>query len=133
MTPTMIKTKLRAGGFRVTDPRIHVFSVLEKSGCTPMTVEEIRKKSGLDKVTVYRTLESFVEAKFVDRVEFGDGVTRYEITHGHHHHIVCTECGAVADVENCLEAGIVKALEKKTGFSVSSHLLEFFGLCRKCR
>jgi len=133
MTKDTIKTKLRSIGFRVTDPRIQLLGILEKSGCKPQTADEIRVLSKLDKVTVYRTLESFVEAKLVQKVEFGDGVTRYEIKHGHHHHIVCTKCGAVTDVDNCLEDGKVKALETKTGFTISSHALEFFGLCRRCR
>jgi Fur family transcriptional regulator, ferric uptake regulator len=133
MTADVIKTTLRKKGFRVTDPRVLLLQILEKSGCKPQTADEIRKRSKLDKVTVYRTLESFVGAAIANRVEFGDGVTRYEISHGHHHHIVCTECGTVADVEDCLEKGIQKTLEKKTGFTVSSHSLEFFGLCRNCR
>jgi Fur family transcriptional regulator, ferric uptake regulator len=133
MTTDTIKISLHNKGFRVTDPRMKIFQILEVSGCKPQTADEIRKISTLDKVTVYRTLESFVTAKLVNRVEFGDGVTRYEITHGHHHHIVCTECGVITDVENCLEEKKVKELEEKTGFIVSSHSLEFFGLCKKCQ
>lgn len=133
MTMDTIKNILRKNGFRVTDPRMNILQILELSGCKPQTAENIRKTSKLDKVTVYRTLESFVEKNLVSRIEFGDGVTRYEILHGHHHHIVCTECGITADVENCMEAKKVKELESKTGFIVSSHSLEFFGLCKNCR
>ena len=133
MTRDTIKTTLRKNGFRVTDPRVSIFTILENEGCNPKTADEIRTISGLDKVTVYRTLESFAETKLITRVEFGDGVTRYEITHGHHHHIVCMKCGAVCDVENCMEEGNVKALETKTGFTITSHVLEFFGVCIKCQ
>jgi Fur family ferric uptake transcriptional regulator len=133
MTPDTIKSKLRLNGLKVTDPRMMLFRILEKSGCNPQTADEIRKISKLDKVTVYRTLESFVDAGFVQQVEFRDGVARYEIKHAHHHHVVCTKCGLVADVEDCMEEAGVKSLEKKTGFSIASHALEFFGICRKCQ
>jgi Fur family transcriptional regulator, ferric uptake regulator len=133
MTTSSIQESLRKKGFRVTASRMTILGLLESSGNKPLTAEEIRRLSGLDKVTVYRTLESFVKAMIVNRVEFGDGASRYEISHGHHHHVVCTNCGGIADVENCLEEKKVKELEKETGFIVSSHSLEFFGLCRKCR
>ena len=133
MTQDTIKTTLRKKGLKVTDSRMMLFGILEKSGCDPQTADEIHKISKLDKVTVYRTLESFVEAGLVQQVEFRDGVARYEIKHGHHHHVLCTKCGAIADVGDCLEEAGVKSFEKKTGFTIASHALEFFGICRKCR
>lgn len=52
---------------------------------------------------------------------------------GHHHHLICSECGAVVDFADCELDWLEKRLSEKTGFEIRSHLLEFLGRCRKCR
>jgi Fur family ferric uptake transcriptional regulator len=52
---------------------------------------------------------------------------------GHHHHLVCTGCGTVADFTGCDLAALEKRVAGETGFVVDGHILELVGLCRDCQ
>ena len=51
---------------------------------------------------------------------------------GHHHHLVCDNCGAIEDIP-LSEALLLNQVKKQTDFQVNSHMLEFFGLCPTCQ
>jgi Fur family ferric uptake transcriptional regulator len=130
-----IREKLAAKGYRMTKPRQEIFNVLCHA---PQSVLEImsnlqKKKLQIDKVTVYRTLTSFVKLGIVEETQFKDKISVYELAdQKHHHHVVCDTCGKIEDIEldeNLLE----EAAKKSSTFQIKSHHLEFFGLCRKCR
>lgn len=106
----------------------------------PLTPQEILsglEKKGIkaNKTTVYRQIESLLEYKILNEVNLADRSKRYELSdeHGHHHHLVCLECGNIEDVE--LPEDLKKQEQlvwKKTKFKVLQHSLEFFGICKKC-
>ncbi len=91
--------------------------------------------------SVYRTLAVLEGAGVVEPHHSTKGVTRYEIAEwlaGHHHHLICLECGVVDDFE--LPGGLEGELERLVGrvsdlsqFTASSHSLEVAGRCSKCR
>jgi len=128
---------LRDAGLKVTPKRLALLTLLTKEH-EPRSVAELSKKLGakVDTVTVYRALEALVEAGIVSRVDFHEREARYEITVGrkHHHHIVCTNCGTVEDITDCLTDKIEqKALASAKQFTtIQSHALEFFGVCKEC-
>jgi Fur family ferric uptake transcriptional regulator len=95
--------------------------------------EAIEKKGSIDKVTVYRILNSFVEAGLVRRIDFRRGHALYEITtREHHHHIICEECKKVSHIE-CNLTELQKQVKKSANFAViRDHALEFFGTCSSC-
>ena len=88
-----------------------------------------------NKTTVYRELNFLAAQNIVRPIDFGDGTKRYEIAGDHHHHhLICTQCGKVEDVElerDVEEEGV--RLGKEKGFAVTGHSLEFFGKCSNCR
>jgi len=95
-------------------------------------------------VTVYRTLDLLAEMSVLSRHEFGDGRARYEMIRGsksddHHHHLVCTSCNRVIDYRDFIdeEVQLLKkteaGLSKKFHFKITDHVIEFYGLCEKCR
>lgn len=99
-------------------------------------MEDLHRKlgnSGCDLVTIYRCLAQFEKIGVARRVEFGDGIARYEFrdSDDHHHHIICRNCHAVEDLDACLIEPLERSVKKK-GFSEISHSLEFYGLCRQC-
>lgn len=86
--------------------------------------------------TVYRTLDLFAELDILQKMDFGDGRARYEFYESevhHHHHLICTKCGAVAEFEDDLLDSLESAIEKKSGFQIVDHQLKFYGYCSKCR
>ena len=89
---------------------------------------------------MYRNLAALEQAGVVRRVLTDEEFGRYELTEeltGHHHHLVCSNCGAVEDVdfapgfEETLESQLAE-LADRTGFSTVSHRLDLIGLCRAC-
>lgn len=125
---------LKAANIRATPKRVALLHALREV-CEPLSAEILHTRlKGVDLVTVYRNLQEFVRAGIAQEVRFKDGIVRYEIAHTHHHHLVCTECGVVEEVEACdiapLEHNVLKYSRRfKT---ISEHALEFFGLCKKC-
>ena len=106
---------------------------------SPMAVDEIEtlpqvKKIHLDQATIYRIIHRLTQKGLLRTVNFHEGKFRFELaSHPHHHHVVCTNCATVEDVEDCLTAETTATIEKATGFRIVSHALEFFGLCVNCQ
>lgn len=102
----------------------------------PLTSEDIQLgKKGLDKVTIYRSLASFESVGLLRKVDFGDGLLRYELNldeEEHHHHVICRQCGKV-DVVNHCEISALSEIENQTGYRSIRHSLEFFGICPQCQ
>jgi Fur family ferric uptake transcriptional regulator len=51
----------------------------------------------------------------------------------HHHHLICSDCGAVEDFTDCDLSKLEQRLSRETSFDIEGHLLEFTGRCRDCR
>jgi Fur family ferric uptake transcriptional regulator len=130
--------KLRQRSRKITAPRQAILNVLRRHQ-HPLTNKEIHAALGeieCDLVTVYRNLNTLEEMGMVRRFDFGDGVARFELLaegdDGHHHHLVCTRCSRVVEVEGCFPVEIEASLASQHGFTHITHKLEFFGLCPKC-
>lgn len=120
---------------RITSARKEICLLLEKTHA-PISAEEILEKINVaHKTTIYREL-AFLEGEgLIQKIEFGDGVRRYERAEmEHHHHLVCIECKKVADVHLAEDLDVQeRSIARKTGFKILNHSLEFFGLCSKCK
>jgi Fe2+ or Zn2+ uptake regulation protein len=139
LTANRIAGVLRGRGYRLTPQRHAVLKALASSHecLTPDAILE-RARSfcpDIGRVTVYRTLELLGKHELVCRVHAPDGCRAYMMTRpdGHHHHLVCTVCGATVDFMECDLAGLEERLERETAFQVRGHLLEFYGICPECR
>lgn len=133
-----VRYELEAEGFRMTKLRSALLEIFAHE-VKPFSADEILTKLQknnitVHKVTLYRELEVLVAAQIINPIYFHDRISRYEFTeHGHHHHVVCTSCGKVADIEapdrfNTFEHKIAQ----QTAFTHIRHSLEFFGLCQNC-
>ncbi|HEY1697129.1 MAG TPA: transcriptional repressor [Polyangiaceae bacterium] len=86
--------------------------------------------------TVYRTLKLLTECGVANERSFGDGLTRYELaddTAHHHDHLICVECGDIAEFEEPRIEALQDKVAKKYGFELRSHKHELYGLCAKCQ
>lgn len=104
----------------------------------PVTAEDIasylqKKQCDTDKATVYRVLDTFYQKGLINKIEFGEGKSRYEIAGAEHHHLMCERCGEIEDISDCHIDTLEKEIKKKKGFTVKRHSLEFFGICRQCQ
>ncbi len=137
MDASRIASSIKAAGFRATRPRIAFLSALARA-TEPLSIADVGstlKKEKIDTVTLYRIAESFEHAGLIARIDLRQGKVLYEFIGGeHHHHIICTDCGTIEDVETCLPDKLTAAVVEKsrTFTSINSHALEFFGTCKEC-
>ncbi len=134
--------RLKQAHLSITPSRLAILELLHESHrvwSIEQLIEALKRrpkalKGSLVFTTIYRCLLKLEEAKMVRRVDFGDGVSRFEFDTGeghHHHHIVCTQCNAIEALEDCHIKEIEKNV-KKLGYQNISHRMEFFGLCKGC-
>lgn len=108
----------------------------------PLSVPELQDtltSLGLEanKTTLYRQVELFTQLGILKELHLEQEKTHYEIaTMHHHHHLICNNCQKIEHIEVPNIEDHVNQLEietkSKTGFSIVSHTLEFYGLCNKC-
>jgi Fur family transcriptional regulator, stress-responsive regulator len=129
------RAMLQAAGLKVTAERVTLLEALLASKTPASSKDLLGATSGLDRTTVYRSLETFVGAGIARKVDVGHRHAHFEATSGdEHHHLICTSCGKIADVEFCPDpADVLRVLKKAKGFaSIESHTLEFHGTCASC-
>ena len=125
--------RLEDTGYRVTAPRLKVLAEIADAG-DQFTAEAVTARlPGVGRATVFRTLKLMVEMDVLCRVLSGDGTLRYRWSYaGHHHHLVCAECGAVEDFTVCDVTDLLRELTKIKHFTVEGHWLEVYGRCQRC-
>ena len=121
-------------GFRATAPRRAVLTAIQDAS-GPFTVEELLEEvPSVGRATVFRTVKLLQELDLVCRVPLEDGGARYQLSEGgHHHHLVCRNCGAVTEFSDLEIDARIQEQAKAHGFALQGHALELYGLCRACR
>lgn len=147
MTPDLpihddVAEMLRQAHQRYTAGRRRLVDVLAGGG-GPMTIAQIIEgDDGLAQSSVYRNLVVLGDVGAVTRIATNDDYARYELTErlteNHHHHLICTSCGDIADfsltdpTERTLERALTRAA-RNAGFEVEAHRLDLLGVCTTCR
>ncbi len=86
------------------------------------------------RMTVYRTLELLSKLGLVRAMHHQTGAARYVLLDdGRHHHLICSHCDRVFDLDQCLVEEMEQELGRRYGFDVQGHILELFGLCGRCQ
>jgi Fur family ferric uptake transcriptional regulator len=133
-------TTLEREGFRSGAARTRVVAALARRDCCA-TAQEIADELRADDArvgiaSVYRALEVLDRLGLVHRLDVGDGTARYEAAHPggeHHHHVVCNQCGRVAQfADDGLEQAIA-TLSQRLDFAIDQHDVVLRGRCPKCR
>jgi Fur family transcriptional regulator, ferric uptake regulator len=106
------------------------------AGATPAQLlsKARRMHSGLGQVTVYRTLEILSGLGLVRKLHAERGCPSYAAaTRRHGHYVICRQCRKAAEFEGCAVESALGRVTAQTGYEVSGHWLELFGLCPDCR
>jgi Fur family ferric uptake transcriptional regulator len=132
-----IVRKLAEQGYRLTPQRIMVISAIEDSdghiSAEEIYAQVIAKYPQVNISTVYRTLELLKRLGLVTETDLGEGRVRYHPAgKGHHHHLVCQQCGAIIDLDESILADLKSALLREYQFSADLRHLAIFGRCVKC-
>jgi Fur family transcriptional regulator, ferric uptake regulator len=132
--------QLRAAGYRTGSARREVIGFLERQSCC-LGAQEIHdrlRESGrpVGLASVYRILDTLAEKGLLQRLEFGDGVARFEPARSgesHHHHLVCDGCGKVETFTDERLETALRDVEDKSGYAVAAHDVVLRGACSACR
>jgi Fur family ferric uptake transcriptional regulator len=148
MGPRWWDGRLRKHSCRITVPRQVILDVLSKEG-KHLSAEDIflkvhRVYPDIGLTTVYRTLNLLTQIGMVSKFDFGDGRARFELSGEqkggiHHHHLICTSCNRIIDYKDFVDEEMKlfkkteKTLSEKYNFEITNHLINFYGLCERCR
>lgn len=132
-----LTAELSRAGYRLTRPRRAVLEVLEAEGehLTPSQVMERAQTlhPAVGRATVYRTLDLLSRLGLIRPMYLGELSPSFSRSAGGHHHVVCTNCGTAVEIEECTAEQLIEAVSERLGFRITSHLLEFSGLCADCQ
>lgn len=139
-TAPILIDQLRQQGFRITRLRRALLQVLTEAS-QPLSVQAMDERLTqqgvqVNKTTIYREIDFLEDQKLVHAVQFQEDLKRYELSHDHHHHLVCVKCGKIEDIKIKDFEDFFPALKQKlkTGqkFHLAHHSLELFGFCETC-
>jgi Fur family transcriptional regulator, peroxide stress response regulator len=130
--------RLKEREYRLTPQRIAVVKVLATSDEHP-SVEQIYEQVHQDFpttsiATVYKTVALLRELGEVLELGFPDGSNRYDGSKPFPHpHVICTRCMTVLDPNLSGLQDLTREASAETGFVITTHRLDFFGLCKACQ
>ncbi len=128
---------LRGLGLRATPQRLGVLRAFRHANGRHLSADDVWQfvrahEIGLDRSTAYRIVAGLTDAGLLKEVRFHDGVARFEVQTRHHHHAVCTRCGASVDVTNDAMNSLRKELMAAYGFVLTDDPQLLAGLCADC-
>ena len=137
-----IKKQLHEASYKLTPQREATVLVLLEHEADHLSAEDVfllvkDKSPDIGLATVYRTLELLTDLKVVDKINFGDGVSRFDLrkegADHFHHHLICIECGKVEEIEEDLLPAVEEKVESDFNFRILDHRLTFHGVCSECQ
>lgn len=143
ITMSHLKEMFRERQYKLTAQRQIVLQVFLDHQDEHLSAEDVHnilrdQSSEIGLATVYRTLELLSDLGVLQKMNFGDGRSRYEInetstTRHHHHHLICLACGKVKEFEDDLLETLENAVARKSNFKIVDHQLKFYGYCQECQ
>ncbi len=138
------KEKIKETGLKKTKPRQMIIKLLAQSSkaLSPYDMRALLKKKKIeaDVVTIYRILETLEKISLAHKVLAFNGYIRCSTssltkknTEKCHHYLLCQKCHAVEEVKGENLSKIETKIAKEHKFKISSHYLEFMGLCKTCQ
>jgi Fur family transcriptional regulator, ferric uptake regulator len=133
-----IVSAFEAAGYRLTGPR-RALAALIASRAGHFTADELlgesrRRRLGVTRATIFRSLDVLAELGVVERLDLPSGEHAFVACEpAHHHHVVCSSCGRSTGVEDHGIERIADAIGRESGYRIDAHRLELFGLCPSCR
>ena len=138
MNKGFFKSLFKDKKLRLSHPRFLIYQELSNTN-VPLSPQELyqsllkkQKKIGL--TSIYRSLDLFESLGMVFKIINGSSV-KYKLceSEDHHHHIVCKACGDVVELNFCDISNWSKKVTESTGYQVTDHQLNFYGLCKACK
>ena len=136
-TDSGLNAILRRKGLSITNSRKKILSLFFEHN-DAIAHSDIEKETGekFDRVTIYRTLQTFVEKGIIHAIPTADNAVKYALckdcSEGHHHddhvHFVCSNCNTTI----CLDDVVYPKMQLPEGFVAESVQVVINGVCKNC-
>ena len=131
-----VESVIRAAGLRVTSARLAVLDALREhphASADAIFADVDRRAPGTALQSVYNALSDFVGAGLVRRIQPAGQPMRFEVRiDDNHHHLVCTSCGRVEDVDCVTGEAPCLHPSQTHGFALAQAEITFWGVCAAC-
>ncbi|MBE8190228.1 MAG: ferric iron uptake transcriptional regulator [Candidatus Thioglobus sp.] len=130
---------LKTAGLKVTLPRLKILQILETNENHHMSAEDIYRALllGGEEVgvaTVYRVLTQFEQAGMINKLNFDNGQSVFELSNAEHHdHLVCVKCGKIDEFQDSVIEQHQRDVATQHGYQLTDHCLYLYGLCKDCQ
>ena len=126
--------KLKEAGLKVTHSRCKILELFQKSPDEHYTADKLKDiltENGetIGLATVYRVLTQLEMADLIQKNNFHENHSAYELKKSHHDHLICTRCGNIIEFVNEDLEKLQEHISKKYNFSLESHVMTLFGNC----
>ena len=133
-----IVSAFEQAGYRRTAPRRALAELVASSGghftADELLVESRRRRLGVTRATVFRSLDVLSDLGLIERLDLPSGEHAFVACEpAHHHHVVCSSCGRTTPVEDVGIERLAEAIGRATGYRVETHRLELYGRCPACQ
>ena len=122
---------------RKTRQKAAILEVLRGTNSHPtadLVYNEVRKEiPNISLGTVYRNLRQLCQSGEISDLELCGSLSRFDARNDNHYHFRCEKCGQVFDVDEPVNSEMDKITARRTGFRITYHRLEFYGLCLECQ
>ena len=133
------RSALTEAGYRRGGARSEVLELIGSQQCA-LSAQEIETllrqgQRRVSRASIYRALEQLEEIGVVQRIETGSPISRFEAVgpgRGHHHHVVCDECGRLEPFTDTGLERALKSLEGRLPMAVSEHEVTLHAACADC-
>ena len=128
---------LKKKGLKLTPQRRLIVDIIHDT-TTHLTAEDIilhaqERMPGVNKSTIYRTLDILEEAGCVVKSELSDRSVYHHAEEGHHHHLICSRCGKTVECDENIFTGVKRSIKQSYGFSADFKHMVISGLCAECQ
>ena len=131
---------LKDAGLKVTHPRTKILDILQSNPDMHLSADDIHNKlvghnESIGLATVYRVLTQLEVAGLIQKNQFSDNQSSYEIKKQHHDHLICTKCGKIIEFMNNDLEKLQEKISDEYQFRLDSHVMTLFGVCKdgKCQ
>jgi Fur family ferric uptake transcriptional regulator len=137
-----LRQKFKDRDYKLTPQRQIILQVFIDNQDKHLSAEDVhnivrQQSNDIGLATVYRTLELFSDLDILQKMDFGDGRSRYEINESagphHHHHLICLACGKVIEFADDLMEDLENIIAQNSNFTIVDHQVKFYGYCQECR
>jgi len=125
---------LKDAGLKVTHPRTKILEILQSNPDFHLSADAIHnqlieKNESIGLATVYRVLTQLEMAGLIQKNQFKENQSTYEIKKQHHDHLICTKCGKIIEFINDDLEKLQEKISSNYNFTLDSHVMTLFGEC----